>query len=232
MRNVRMAICLMAAVVFFVTCQAYAGVFDHFDNGQLDPAWDVSLQNASGWSYAESGTNITVSDINVISGPANGLVFLKQGFLAPDNFVIKSGFSWNSKSAATMETLRIQAYSGNKVVAEGGYSDGWMGSGGPFAFIEFPLYMYGNAPDMLPLSGNAEITLKRTNGSVSILWNDQVVLTGYSDWAVDKVAIAFERDPYPGANFGLLSVDYINAVPEPATLLLLGLGAVMLGKRR
>jgi len=231
MRN-RNLFSLMAAVVLFITCQASAGVFDHFNNGLLDPAWDVTFQNATGWSYTESGTNITVHDIAV---PNNGQaeVALNQNFLAAGDFQVKCGLSWDSESLpSTLGGVGVRVYSGDQIAAQGGYTDYWTGSNGmKFARIEEPLYMYDGTSG-LSYSGVAEITLKRTSGFVSVLWNDQVMLTGFSNSVVDKLSLIFGKDNYPGGNFGTLSIDYVTAVPEPATLLLLGLGAVILRRKR
>ena len=43
---------------------------DDFDNGVLDPAWEVTLEDATGWEYAESGTELTVTDTAARLEPA------------------------------------------------------------------------------------------------------------------------------------------------------------------
>jgi hypothetical protein len=235
MRNVRMTICLMAAVVFFVTCQAYAGIFDDFNNGHLDPAWGVTFQNANGWAHVESGTKLSVYDVNTLNSSENySDVLLWQNFSAPGDFVIKSVISWDSElKLLTMQNLTVRALSGDKIVALGGYTDGWInGNGGKNAKIEYPFYAYDSGKGTLPDSGTTEIILKRTSGTTNIIWNGELVLTGYSDSVVDKVAILFEKDNTPGGNFGVLSVDYVNAVPEPATILLFSIGSCCVLSRR
>jgi len=235
MRNVRETVCLMATVVVFVTCQAYGGIYDHFNNGQLDPAWNVSFQNASGWSYTESGTKLSIYDINTINSSQDySSVLLNQSFPATGNFEIKSGFSWDSESMlSTMQNLSIRAFSGDRIVMRAGYSDGWITHNAEiYAKIEETLYTYDSPRDTLPYVGSVDLTMKRTNGTISILWNDQVILTGSCDSAIDRLAIQFDKDNYPGANFGVLSVDYITAVPEPATMLLLSVGSCWVLSRR
>jgi hypothetical protein len=60
------------------------------------------------------------------------------------------------------------------------------------------------------------------------------MLTGFSDSVVDKLALQFDKKSYPGSDFGILSVDYVTAVPtpEPATILLLCIGSCCVLSRR
>jgi hypothetical protein len=220
---------LMAAVVLFATCQASAAVFDHFNNGQLDPAWGVTFQNATGWSYTESGTELVVSDIEMVTGPPNG-VTLKRDFFAPGDFEIKSGLSWDSlSSSSTIQTIDVRVYSGGALAVQGGYTDPMLYSAGRrYGRIEGLKYIYDGGYQAY--SGTAGITLKRVNGFVSVLWNDNVILSAYSDLPIDKVGLFFGGEY--SYDYGKLSVDYVTAVPEPATILLLGLGGLALLRKR
>jgi len=228
MRN-RNLFSLMAAVILFAACPASAGVFDHFNNGQLDPAWEVSFQNATGWSYTESGTELVVSDIDMVTGPPNG-VELTRNFLAPGDFEVKSRLSWDSLSLpSVIQTIDVRVYSGGALAVQGGYTDPMLyGAGRRYGRIEGLKYTYDGGYQAY--AGTAEITLKRVNGLVDVLWNDQVILSANNNWAIDKVGLFFGGEyTY---DYGKLSVDYVNAVPEPATLLLLGLGGLALLRKR
>ena len=215
---------LMAAVIFFATFQASADVFDHFNDGLLDPAWEITFENATGWTYTESGTELVVDDIEMITGPPNGVI-LKQDFLAPGNFKVKSALSWDSNDmSSVLQTIGVRVYSGDVLAVQGGYTDPMLGGAGRrYARIEYPNYTYDGGYE--GYSGTAEITLKRVDGFVSVLWNDQVMLTGYSDLAIDKVGLFFGGEY--SYDFGALSVDYVSAVPtpEPATIVFLFIGS-------
>jgi hypothetical protein len=218
---------LIAASVFFVTCPVFAMVYDHFDDGQFDPAWDVVFGNATGWTYTESGTNLEVWAIGATHPGVDeqNFVYLKQDFLAPDDFEVKCGLAWDSKgSNSVMQTLRVEVHSGDTVVARGDYHDGWLGTRGEKELVIGSDY-YNSGLGTLPFAGSAEITVKRVKDLISIMWDNDVLLTGSSDLVIDKVALNFIGYSTTGASFGELSVDYITAVPEPATIAFLFVGS-------
>ena len=225
---------LIAAGVFFITCPVSAVVYDHFDDGLLDPAWEVTFDNATGWIYTESGTNLDVAAIGETHPGVDewNSVFLKQDFFAPDNFEVKCALSWDSDEAySAIQMLRVEVHSGGAVVARGNYHDGWITKNGEKeAWIGSDHYASGE--DTLPFAGSAEITVKREQDLISIMWGNDVLITGLDDSVIDEVAIKFMGSSLTGASFGLLSVDYISAVPEPATIVFLFMGSNYLLLRR
>jgi hypothetical protein len=203
---------------------AASSISDHFDNGVLDPEWNITFNNASGWTYTESNTNLTVTDITSPVSYAWNDVFLTRDFSAPGDFEINTKISWDSDSLRTaMQTLYIRAYSGTKIVVESGYCDAWIAHrGGKVAKIESD-YIYNCQMNTLPVAGTAEITVKRENGFATIFWDNAAILTGYSSSPIDKVELIFSKYVYPRSTFGSLSVDYINA-STGSTVVLDGIG--------
>jgi hypothetical protein len=207
-----------------------AAISDHFNDGTLAPAWNITYKDATGWTYTESGTKLTVTGIGAThpNTDEHDEVHLTQSFLATGDFEVKSSLAWDSEGMdSTMQVLVVQVFSNNTAVAQGGYVDWWIAhTGEKFAGIGSLSAETGK--DSLALSGSTAITIKRNNGTVSVLWNDQVMLTGYCDLTIDKVGLMFLGRAYPGGNFGVLSVDYFTAVPEPSSITLFGIIGIML----
>jgi hypothetical protein len=227
---------LILAVVLFVSYPLSAAISDHFNDGVLDSAWNVSLVNATSWNYTESSSTLTVSGVPRTNDSLDSEVVLTQKFSAPGDFEVKSRILWDNKGLDSARNwVDVKLFSGSTKVAWGGYCDYWIADSGQkvarFNYSDF--FNYDSGIGTLPYAGSAEFSIIRTNGNIDILWNNQVMLSGYSNLAIDKIGLCFHNLPYyPGGTFGTLSIDYITAVPEPATMILLAIGSLVSLRKR
>ncbi|MHC4122800.1 MAG: hypothetical protein ACYSSI_04440 [Planctomycetota bacterium] len=84
---------LVFAVIFVVFCSSvWADIYDHFDDGVLDTAWNVTFENTTEWTYSESGTDLNVTDV----GDVGAKVYISQDFYASGDFEAECSFSWDS----------------------------------------------------------------------------------------------------------------------------------------
>lgn len=230
---------LVVSCLFFPTF-AVAGVvvFDDFDNSELDPAWQIGYREyASGWSYAEAGTNLTVTEVAVTTDRQWGDVSLSRIIAPMGDFAASLAFSWDSADdAKAMQRFGIylKDAEGNNVIYAS-YNDAWQfqrgektaSGGGEF---------YSSGYNSLPLAGNTIIEIVRIGNDISVSWGGQEYFTTQSSTAVTQVEIRFGHYKYDASNsfFGTIAVDYISVIPEPATLslLLVGLAGVARCKRK
>ena len=193
-------------------------IHDDFDDGTLDPAWQIFLEHASGWAYEESGTNLIVSDIdaevvNPGGGETRAVVHLVQACPSLTDLHVDFQISWDCLDTdAAMQRLRVSLIdgSGNAVISAG-LSDPWIGSR-PCRFA-----LIGNAYecqwDGLPYSGTGSIDIDRTGDQVTVLWDDVPVLSDSLAVPIDRVEITFAfyaREGSPDSVFGSESVDLLT----------------------
>jgi hypothetical protein len=227
--------------------QAFAAkieVYDHFDNGSLDPAWNVTWHNASSWTYTESGTNLTVTDISPADPTSNSpfWVTLDQSFNPVDDFNIDFDFSWTQQDGYETEYLFLEGFgSDGKRLFSFGYHDpqyattptenpwgrtfytdtasaGWWG-----------IEQYG--------SGSSTFNVSRTDGFVTVFNEDQQIHAGVLEIPLASLSLyisrAYNPDWNPPSYMDSVSVDKIHltgetvgagpaATPEPGTLILFG----------
>lgn len=210
-------------------------IHDHFDDAQLDPAWAISFSQVTSWSYTESGTVLSVTDM-ASTGTGWTSVNLSRHLAAPlSDFNIDFQFSWDSGGdTRSMQNVLVQAYAqdGTKI-AEAGYSDGWIGSGGArYGMIGQSLIDTG--PDSIASFGSASVTINRIVDVVDIIWDGASLISGLENKLLGRVDMVFSHYVYNESGitsfFGTEAVDFIqlegqhSTVPEPTTMLLLSMG--------
>lgn len=251
----RISYALAVAALSMLALPAAAGtvLLDDFDDGSLDSAWSVSLSNATGWTYSESGSELTVTDIapTVVNSVSYGTVAgvtLSRSFTELGDFDVDVDISWDSESSvAAMQHLLVGLYDadGNLVAGLGGYRDGWVQHAGGVQAIVGSDATHPTAGS-LALAGDATIGITRTNGAIDFLWDGTSLASGTSTTGVSRIDLILNHYAYDGSSgtsfFGSESVDRVSVsgvkvVPLPPAAwlglgLLGGMGLVRRLRRR
>jgi len=238
MKNL-IVICTMVLGIANMANADITTVYDHFNDDTLDPAWSVSFVNSTDWSYTESGTNLTVTDITptVINndyGYTWAQVILSQTFTPLTDFDVDFDFSWTSAGSNNpMQTVAIQLYdSAGGLIATAEYYDHWVllrgakyaAAGGNSIFPEH---------STMPFDGTASVDISRIGDNVEVLWDGDSLVSRTSSSALSRVDLVFGYFAYYSATYGASffdseSIDLVNiqgqVVPLPSALILGSIG--------
>ncbi len=229
------------------SAQAVTVLIDDFDNGVLDPAWSETVQDATGWTYSESGTNLTVTDIQDITDDDlfYGKVKLSQSFTPLADFHVDFDFSWQT-AITDVHDIRIHLYdTDDNLIVNAGFHDPWSKyQGGKLAYVTGEASQYWNGTwgntGSDRLVGSASVDISRVGSNIDVSWDTVSLTSGTHATPLGRVDIEFwyyyatESGSWPDSTFGSESVDFVSvsgttAVPEPATIALLGIGLSGLG---
>ena len=234
----RRYLCLMILFllsVFVGVCQS-AVIHDHFDDGVLDPAWNTTFTNVIDWTYTESDSKLIATDITMdpsVTDSVPGAVTLSRNIGSLDDFSIEASIAWDAEGLdSRIEVLCIYAMSGDQQIVYQAYDDSWIQFRAEKEAIIGYDNVYSSGLDTLPYSGQAVFKIDRLDGLIKFYWDDELIHSGTDYSLIDEIAIEFRRNAYPGSTFGTLSIDYITVIPEPGTILLFGLGAFILRRKR
>ncbi|MDX1964172.1 MAG: hypothetical protein SFX18_13545 [Pirellulales bacterium] len=218
---------------------------DHFNDGVLDPAWNVTLTNATGWTYSESGTTLSVTDIaptviNSGNGGPIATVTLSRNIPPVSDFHIDFDFSWDSivpggsNSVRAMQSVELRLFDSNgDTVGRAIMSDGWVVFSGS-RYVGFGNTFTDTGMGSAPLADTASVDLDRSNNLVKADWDGSRFYTGVATNPVTSISLGFRYYAFNGAggpsHLGTLNVDYVRiedmAVPEPSGLVFAGITVV------
>ncbi|MHC4478468.1 MAG: right-handed parallel beta-helix repeat-containing protein [Planctomycetota bacterium] len=189
-------------------------VHDHFDDGMLDAAWVVSFYDADGWTYAESGTHLTVTDIdaNISPGGKWARVDLTQYLPSLGDFEATCTFSWDSEgSLKPRQNFDLNMLNNGERVVSCTYHDAWEYHRGEKS-ASIPPVSNASGYDTLPYAGTATIKIIREYGTIHVFWDDGLFLSGANATEVNELRISFQYAPKPeiGVFFGSFAVDLVR----------------------
>ena len=168
---------------------------------------DTTFEGTTGWTYSESGTNLTATDV----GNIGAIVYISQDFYATGDFEAACSFSWDSAGTNTaMQAFSLQLYGGETRVATADYQDPWYyhrAEKGAWIGSDY----IGTGEYSLPHAGSATVRIERIADMITVYWDDSILLTRNNTDIVDKLLIGFRRSTWPIGVFGSFSVDYVSA---------------------
>jgi len=242
------AACALCAIAEATTITP---VVDQFDDGTLSTDWSVGYENATGWTFSESGGSLTVTDIspsvvNAGSGGTMARVMLSQTFTPLADFTASCAVAWDSEgSVNAMQGVGIMLYNGGGGnVAGVDYCDAWVGFRGTRRWF-FNGTAANQGKDVLALSGTAALGISRVGSDITVSWNGATLATGSSSSPIERVDLtfwyyAYDNAIYGTSFFGNEAIDSVTItgtvvpVPEPSSMLLVaaGLGCVGVARLR
>lgn len=189
------------------TSFASAVVYDHFADGELDPAWEVVFNEyACGWTYEESWSDLHVTEI-CHDGPAGewASVALHAPCSLPADFHAAWRFGWAAQYLFVRQVLYLLMIDETgSYVACTGYHDPWISWRGEKVAVVRGSDGYFSGFNTLPEVGDAAITVIRTGGWITCLWGDEVLLEAPEDTPITSMELRFY---YTWTNEHATSID-------------------------
>ena len=217
--------CLIPLLVLCVPAAALAEVivYDHFDDGVLDPAWEVTLNEfACDWTYAEQGSDLHVTEICHDGSALDwAIVSLSQPCLAPADFYVAWKFAWYVSAGypdAMQELIVVLYDETGSAIAYGGYADAWVQYSGGMLAVVRDAGSFSSGQGSLPHCGAATVTMNRVGGLITFKWDNEVIFEAPESTPVASIAIRFYYTWYSAPDWPPIdeSVDFVRVTDSAA----------------
>lgn len=165
---------------------AQISILDDFNDGVLDPAWNITKENVKSWTYQEAGSKLTVSNIvSTLSGQANwgAAVTLGRSFDPVGDFKIDFDFSWAKTNVTQLSELWLFGKTAGGSLFRLAFSEcDNFDYRGNLGYNDMNGYVMGLLTD--GPSGSRSIDISRTNGVMMVMVNG-VELVTYNTPVID-----------------------------------------------
>ena len=220
--GVRFALGILVGLAGLPPAESFAGgitvLVDDFNDGTLDPQWvagDIFDANAEGWTFAESGGKLNVTEIDTIASycdddcPGWGTVRLTRSVPLLSDFHVDFNISWDSEGIFdAMQTMTVFLGDQAGDFAWVGYVDAWGPNGTVLGRRSATIVgvQFQSAND-LPFAGTAAIEIDRVGSDVTIRWDGNIIQTGTTGRLLSTVRIEFSYFDEAGLNGGGVTCD-------------------------
>lgn len=195
---------------------------DPFDT--LDPAWQVQLSEATGWTFTNTRGELVVSEINTTLVNTWGIVTLTRPVEALGDFHLQTEFAWDSQgSVKAMQYVGVSLLGdcqSQTLVANAWMTDAWVAKTGAVyaSVLGAPIVQTGEGT--YPGSGTASVEIEREGTATVVRWNGTPLVTAPSTMPVTAVQLVFWYYKYTGVGgpsfFGTASFDSLTLTGSAA----------------
>lgn len=193
-------------------------VYDHFDDGVLDPAWEVVFNEfACGWTHAEEASELNVSEICHDGSALDwAIVSLIRTCAVPSDFSVAWKFDWNTPYGLpdTMQALYLVLYDETgAAITYVGFNDSWvLYQGQKVAWIR-GTDGYQSGAGSLPWSDAATVVVYRVGDVITCKWDGEVIFEAPEATPVASIGLRFYYTYYGGTSTSIdESVGFIRVV--------------------
>ena len=188
---------LIPLLILYIPLTALAEVivYDHFDDGVLDPAWEVIFNEfACGWTYVEGQSNLHVTEICHDGELGDwAIVSIRRPCLAPTDFYVSWRFAWDSHDqlySRQVAYLFLYDEAGDWI-AYTGYNDAWISWRGQQVANIRDSEPYFSGHNTLPHAATAMITVNRVADMITCKWDNEVLLEAPHSAPLGSIGIRF-----------------------------------------
>lgn len=230
---------LVLVMSLIVSAANAAVLYDDFDDGVLDSAWVFTNANVADYTYVESGSQFALTGMNDAADGKWTNLYVGQDITPTNDFHLDFVQTWNQDSVADNPWAKLWLYSGGALVGYFGIEDYNGGTyGNSNVYTGAGGLIVGD--ELTSSSGTLDWDVDRVGDQMSISLNGNAITTVTEARAIDEVFMVFQAKYMYLGSVGFdwsngsptMGVDLINMTPEPATMMLLGIGGLLIRRKK